>query len=282
MNDTPQAVQTVVAHPSSTSSGRYNDHRSSLTSQRLAGLIIRRLFKYIKPFMISGVSPITIDAICQSFIESNGGVCATIGYNNYPAATCISVNNEICHVVPTRNRLFSNGDIVTVDVVVSVDGQHCDAAYTYPIGTISPERTKLLKVTRDALRSAIDIARPGLPISHLSKVIYDTLRRHGHSPIDALGGHYIGSSIHMLPYIPNKPTAHVEGSVKSILRVGDTNAPRLSVGDTLCIEPLVTNSKRTDTVLGANGIDILTADGSDAAHFEHTILITETGCEVLT
>jgi len=213
-----------------------------------------------------GLSTEEIDRALDGFIREQGGVPSFKGYRGYPASTCVSVNDEVVHGIPSDRRL-ADGDIVSVDVGVVKSGYHGDAARTFVVGAIAPETERLLAVTREALLRGIEAARPGNRIGDISNAVQRCVEENKFAVVRALVGHGIGRQMHEEPPVPNygKPGT----------------GPMLSAGMVLAIEPMV-NAGGWDVVTLDDGWTIVTKDHSLSAHFEHTIAVTEGGPVILT
>ena len=206
-----------------------------------------------------------MDRIAEEFILKNGGVPAFKGYKGYPSASCISVNEEIVHGIPSYKDL-KDGDIVSIDIGVLLDGYYGDAAITVPVNEIDSESRRLLDVTEQSLYKALDFARPGCRVSDISCTIQDYVEGAGYSVVREFVGHGIGSSLHEDPPVPN---------------YGERGkGPRLKAGMVLAIEPMV-NAGGSELVVLDNGWTAVTKDRKRSAHFEHTVAITEDGHEIL-
>jgi methionyl aminopeptidase len=213
-----------------------------------------------------GVTTAELDATADEFIRSRGGVPTFKGYRGYPASVCTSPNDMVVHGIPGPHAL-EEGDILSVDVGVTLDGFVADSAYTFPIGEISPEAERLLEGGKAALAAGIDQCRPGNRLSDISHAIQMATEEHGFSVVRSLVGHGVGRSMHEEPQIPN---------------FGEPGrGPLLSAGMTFAIEPMI-NAGRPDVVIHDDEWSISTADGSLSAHFEHTVAITEEGPRILT
>jgi methionyl aminopeptidase len=213
-----------------------------------------------------GVTTAELDATADEFIRSRGGVPTFKGYRGYPASVCTSPNDMVVHGIPGPHAL-EEGDILSVDVGVTLDGFVADSAYTFPIGEISPEAERLLEGGKAALAAGIEQCRPGNRLSDISHAIQTATEEHGFSVVRSLVGHGVGRSMHEEPQIPN---------------FGEPGrGPLLSAGMTFAIEPMI-NAGGPDVVIHDDEWSISTADGSLSAHFEHTVAITEEGPRILT
>jgi methionyl aminopeptidase len=208
-----------------------------------------------------GITTAELDRIAEDFIREHGGVPTSKGYRGFPAATCISPNAMVVHGIPGRHRL-EEGDLISVDVGVTLDGLVADSAYTFGIGVIDPESQRLLEVGKEALAAGIAQARAGNRVGDISHAIQRVVEGAGFSVVRSLVGHGVGRSYHEEPQIPN---------------FGDPGrGPQLHQGMTLAIEPMIT-AGGPEVYLHDDEWSISTADGSLAAHFEHTVAVVAEG-----
>jgi methionyl aminopeptidase len=245
--------------------------RDGIAKMREACAIAATVLEQLKPLVRPGITTQDLEEAGRDWIARLGAKSACIGYQHgsrrYPAHTCISVNDEVVHGIPSFKRILRDGDIVSLDIVVSKDGYIGDNAFTVPVGTIPPAIEKLLRVTREALDLGVRAAAVGNTIGDISHAVQTHVEANGFSVVRDMVGHGVGSSMHEPPEIPN------------FGRKG--TGPRIKPGMTLAIEPMVNlGGYKTKTL--SDGWTIVTADGSPSAHFEHTVLTTETGPEVLT
>lgn len=231
------------------------------------GDIIGRLFAALEESVHPGVTTKQLDGVTEEFIRSHdGAVPAFQGLYGFPGAACISVNEEIVHGIP-GDRVLADGDIVTVDVGVKLDGWCSDSAFTYPVGAIDADTQNLLEVTRASLDAAVAAAVPGNHVGDLGAAVMSTVGKSSIGIVRDLVGHGIGREVHEDPQVPN------------IGRPGQ--GPALRPGMVLAIEPMLTlGSDRIRTL--DDRWTVVTADGSRAAHFEHTVAILEDGPRILT
>ena len=228
---------------------------------QVVALILRELKKHCQP----GVTTLELDQIADRLIRKNNCIPAFKGYRNYPASLCISINEEIVHGIPGERKL-KNGDIVSLDIGVKLDGFYGDAAITVPVGEIDSESQKLLQVTEEALYKGIERANAGNRLSDISHAIQIWVEKHHFSVVRDFVGHGIGKNLHEEPQIPNfgKPGF----------------GPRLREGMVLALEPMV-NVGTYEIKILSDGWTAVTADGSRSAHFEHSIAITNNGPVIL-
>jgi len=230
-------------------------------SNRLVAQALLKVREAIRP----GVRTAELDRIAEETIRRGGGRPAFKGYRGYPANLCVSVNEEVVHGIPGPRRL-EEGDIVSLDLGVLMDGYYGDAAITVPVGEVSEEAKKLIEVTEEALHKGIEKARVGNRLYDISHAIQSWVESFGFSVVRDFVGHGIGRQLHEEPQVPN---------------FGPPNqGPRLMVGLVLAIEPMV-NAGGWQVRVREDGWTVVTADGSLSAHFEHTIAITEDGPDIL-
>ena len=214
-----------------------------------------------------GVTTAELDAIAEKYILSQGARPNFKNYNGYPATACISINNEVIHGIPKFSRKIKEGDIVSVDLGASFEGYNGDNAATFACGDISEEAKRLMDTTRESLYEGIAAAVSGGRLGDIGAAVQQYVEKRGYSVVRQFVGHGIGTQLHEAPEVPNFGT-HGRGI-------------RLMPGMTLAIEPMV-NMGVSDVKVMPDGWTVLTKDGSLSAHFEHTIVITEDGCEILT
>ena len=228
------------------------------------------LEKIIKP----GMTTWEIDKIAEEIMIRYGALPAEKGYSSglpgvpdYPAATCVSINDEVIHGIPSKTKYLKEGDLVSVDTVALKNGFNGDAARTFIVGETSKEAKRLVEVTQNAFYEGLKYAKPGYRIGDISNAIGEYVKSQGYSVVREFQGHGIGREMHEDPGIPNYGKAG--------------KGPRLEPGMTLCIEPMVIQGKPNILELD-DGWTIITEDGSLSAHYENTILITENKPEILT
>ena len=231
-------------------------------ARRLTAQAIAELKRAIRP----GVTTGELDALAEDFITRHGGVPAFKGYQGFPGSICASINDEVVHGIPGLRQVKA-GDIISIDIGAIVDGYVGDAAFTAPVGAVSPEAEELMRVTEGSLYRAIEQAHPGNRLSDISHAVQTYVERAGFAVVRDYVGHGIGTKMHEDPPIPNYGPPG--------------RGPRLQVGMVLAIEPMVNRGTFEVRVLD-NGWTVVTADGSLSAHFEHTVAVTESGPEILT
>ena len=229
---------------------------------RIVALTHQELQKYIKP----GISTKDLDAIAEKFIRKHNAIPSFKGYNGFRGSVCTSVNNELVHGIP-GDKTLKNGDIISIDIGAQLNGYHGDSAWTYPVGDIDDETRRLLQVTETSLYKGISEIKPGQRLSNISHAIQTYVEENGFSVVREYVGHGIGQDLHEAPQLPH---------------FGPPNkGPRLKPGMVLCVEPMVNAGSRYVQTLADNWT-VVTVDGKNCAHFEHTIAITEEGYEILT
>ena len=229
---------------------------------RIVALTHQELQKYIKP----GISTKELDAIAEKFIRKHNAIPSFKGYNGFRGSVCTSVNNELVHGIP-GDKTLKNGDIISIDIGAQLNGYHGDSAWTYPVGDIDDETRRLLQVTETSLYKGISEIKPGQRLSNISHAIQTYVEENGFSIVREYVGHGIGQDLHEAPQLPH---------------FGPPNkGPRLKPGMVLCVEPMVNAGSRYVQTLADNWT-VVTVDGKNCAHFEHTIAITEEGYEILT
>jgi methionyl aminopeptidase len=230
------------------------------------GVIVAETLALLEEHIQPGITTAELDAIAEEFIRSRGGEPTFKGYKGYPAATCLSPNDMVVHGIPGNAKL-QRGDILSVDVGVTLDGFVADSAWTYPVGPIEPETQRLLDTCRAALEAGIAEARLGNSIGDISRAVQTVTEAAGFSVIRSLVGHGVGRSMHEDPQVPNFVSSY--------------RGAELREGMTIAIEPMIT-AGGADVYLHDDEWSISTSDGSLAAHFEHTVAVTAEGPRVLT
>jgi methionyl aminopeptidase len=234
---------------------------------REAGRIVAETLAVLSEASQPGVSTGELDRIAESEIRKRKGKPAFIGYRGFPATLCASINDEVVHGIPSPKRILKNGDLLSLDLGAIVRGYYGDAAVTVPIGTITAKARKLMDTTRLSLEKAIEAVRPGARLGDVSAAVQSCVEAEGFGVVREFVGHGIGRSLHEEPAVPNYGKAGT--------------GRRLAPGLVIAIEPMITMGSFEVKVL-SDGWTAVTADGSLAAHFEHTIAVTEDGSEVLT
>lgn len=246
-----------------------------IAMMRRAGQAARQILGKMRDAAVAGVTTRELDELARDELDLIGGVALSKNYPTYkagegfPGHTCISVNEEVVHGIPGR-RVLKEGDIVTLDLAMSLDGYCSDTATTVGIGKIAPAAQRLLDVTSGTLKLAIQNMKPGRRWSDIARLMQHYVERHGYSVVREFVGHGIGKTMHEDPKVPNFVSFEQ-------LR-GDF---LLRPGMTLAVEPMVVAGRR-DVKLLKDGWTVVTEDNQRAAHFEHTVVVTSTGVEILT
>ena len=233
---------------------------------RTSGHMLAEVLRILQPKTVAGITTAELDQIAAAEVKALGGKAPFLGFEGYPAVICISVNDEVVHGLPGP-RVIKDGDIVGLDFGVDYEGMITDGAITMAVGQVSPEATRLLAATKDALNLGIKAVKAGGRIGDISAAVETRLRRDGLGVIEDLSGHGVGHELHEDPVIMNFGT---KGT-----------GQRLTAGMSIAIEPMATLGG-PDITIDRDGWTIRTADGSLGAQFEHTVLVTENGAEILT
>jgi methionyl aminopeptidase len=223
----------------------------------------------VRAIICPNIKTAALDEAAEKYIRAQGGEPAFKGYRGYPANICVSVNEEVVHGIPGERKL-KEGDIVSVDIGVGYKGYYADAAATFEVGKALPDAKHLVNITRLALEKAIDKVGPGMRLSEISATIQGVAESNGFGVVRELVGHGVGQEIHEDPQIPNYISAAEE-----------YDEVILKAGMTLAIEPMITMGTYQVKTL-SNGWTVVTKDGKLAAHFEHTVAVTEDGRRILT
>jgi methionyl aminopeptidase len=232
----------------------------------LAGALVAETIAHVGSLLRPGVTTAELDDAAGAFIRERGGIPTSEGYKGYPKAICISPNDVVVHGIP-GTHVVAEGDLVTIDVGITLDGYIADSAYTFGVGEIEPEGQRLLDVAQDALAAGIAEAQIGNHVGDISHAVQTVVEGADFSVVRSLVGHGVGRHYHEDPHIPN---------------FGEPGrGPRLSEGMTIAIEPMIT-AGGSDIDVGDDGWTITTSDRSLSAHFEHTVAITADGPRILT
>lgn len=237
-----------------------------IQKMKKAGILLAKVHKEIAKMIKPGISTYEIDQFVEKYLEENGATAEQKGYQGYQYATCASINDEICHGFPRKEPL-KNGDIVTIDMVVNLDGWLADSAWSYSVGDISDEAKKLLDVTKKALYIGIEKAVVGNRIGDISHAIQTYVESEGFSVVRDFVGHGIGKKMHEEPQVPH---FGLPG-----------RGPRLVEGMVITIEPMI-NVGRYECTIDDNGWTARTIDGKLSAQYEHTLAITKNGPIIIT
>ena len=235
---------------------------------RAAGLVVARALERVRTAVAPGVTTAQLDALAEESIRSEGAVPSFLGYHGFPASICASAGAEVVHGIPGP-RVLQEGELLSIDCGAVLEGWHGDAAVTVPVGECGPELQELSRVTEDALWAGLAAVRPGGRLSDIGHAVEAVVRPHGYGLLEDYTGHGIGTAMHEPPYVPNlAPQGPGRGMV-------------LEPGIVLAVEPMTTlGSPRVEEL--EDGWTVVTRDGRQAAHWEHTVAVTEQGPWVLT
>ena len=233
---------------------------------RRAGEIVGDTHHYLEKFIKPGITTKELDKLAYDFIISKGATPSCLGYEGYPATLCTSINDEVVHGIPGPRKL-KNGDIITIDIVACYKGYHGDSAWTYAVGTIDDKKKYMMEHTEKALFEGLKMVKPGNRVGDISHAIEKYATDHHMGVVRELVGHGVGTDMHEDPEVPNYGK---EGS-----------GPLLKEGMVIAVEPMLTYGKRYVCILDDDWT-IVTADGEPSAHYEHTVVVTKDGYEILT
>ena len=229
--------------------------------------LTKELFLILEDKIKPGITTKELDTIAYEFYKKHGATPNFLNYNGYPATICASVNDEVVHGIPSNKVILRDGDIISIDMGCILDGWHSDAARTFGVGKITDEAQKLIDDTKQSFFEGISVIKHGVKLGDVSHTIQTFLEERGYGVVRDLVGHGIGRELHESPEVPNFGTAG--------------RGVRLAAGMTLAIEPMVTAGNYRVGVLDDEWT-VVTADGSLAAHYENTVVVTRDGCEILT
>ena len=234
---------------------------------RVAGRMLATVLQSLKPIIVDGISAYEIDQTAASELRKLGGEAAFLNYQGFPGSICISVNDEVVHGIPSKEKIIKDGDIVSLDFGVSYRGMITDSAISVVCGKGTQQANDLLRYTEQSLLEGLSVIKDGVRVGDIGYAIEKVLNKKGYGIVRELVGHGVGHAIHEDPNIPNYGCKNT--------------GPELTRGMTVAIEPMATLG--SDAVkVDSDGWTVLTRDGSLAAHFEHTVLVTDDGCEILT
>lgn len=232
-----------------------------------AGSIIADLFDYLKVHTRAGISTKELDKLAESFIRSRGGIPTCKGYEGFPGAICISVNDTLLHGIPSKSIILKDGDIVSYDVCVTYEGYIADACRTFPVGEVTSEAKRLMETTKRCFFEAVKLIKPGVHLGDISQKIYETGTSEGYTLTRDYGGHGVGREMHEDPFVLN----YGEKGTGVILKKGMV----------IAVEPML-NEGKVELYTLDDGWTVKTLDGKLSCHYENTIAITDDGYEILT
>lgn len=241
--------------------------QADVEGMKKAAVINNAILDLVGEKIHAGMSTQEIDDLVHNYTVEHGGVPACLGYQGYPKSVCVSINDIVCHGIPSENTIIKEGDIVNVDCTTIVDGYYADASRMYMIGKVSPEAERLVRVAKECMEKGIEAIKPWGFLGDIGAAVYEHAAKNGYSIVVDLGGHGIGKEFHEEPFVPH---------------VGEKGEGMLLVpGMTLTVEPMVNEGDYEVCFDEEDGWTVYTADGSLSAQWEHTLLITETGVEII-
>lgn len=233
---------------------------------KIAGSIVYQTHQYLKPYIKEGITTQELDKLAEDFIRSKGAIPSCKGYHGYPATLCTSINEVVVHGIPGKQKL-KNGDIIAVDICACYKGYHGDSAWTYKVGKVSPELDDLMKETEEALYAGLAMVKPGNRIGDISNAVEAVANKYHLGVVRELCGHGVGHNLHEEPDIPNFGPAG--------------RGPLIKEGMVFAVEPML-NLGTAKVWMLDDGWTIETQDGKPSAHFEHTVVVTKDGYQILT
>ena len=233
---------------------------------RIAGKLTGDTHLFLKEYIKPGITTKELDTLAYNYIIKNGATPSFKNYNGYPASICTSINDEVVHGIPSNYKL-KEGDIISIDIGVCYKGYHGDSAWTYPVGKINKDKEFLLEHTEKSLFEGLSQAKAGIHVGVISSAIENYAKKHNLGVVRELVGHGVGNKLHEEPDVPNYGTPN--------------DGPILKSGMVIAVEPMLNFGSRHVAILDDDWT-VVTEDGLPSAHFEHTILITENGYEILT
>lgn len=240
---------------------------AEIVLMKKAGQITRDALNYVETLICPGISTLELDKSVEKFIIDSGAVPSFLGYDGFPGSICASVNQVVVHGIPSERVILQEGDIISIDVGAIYKGYNGDAARTFPVGKISPEKARLIDVTKKCFFEGIKHLAVGHRLGELSHAIQSYAESNGYSVVRELVGHGIGKKMHEPPEVPNY------GKI--------TDGPLVTENSCIAIEPMI-NMGRKEIWLMEDGWGVETRDGKPSAHYENTVLITKDGVEILT
>ena len=242
---------------------------AQIAGMRVAGRFNGELMDYIRPFVTAGISTAELDKLASMYTSKHGHKSACLVYQGYPRSICTSVNDVVCHGIPSENEVLKNGDLVNVDLTTIVNGYYGDSSEMFFIGAVTSEARRLAAVSARALLLGIEVARPGNSLQSIARAIQPFVEKNGCTVVEQFTGHGIGAQFHEHFSVYH----HIDPDFKDII---------LTPGMTLTIEPMINLGSFEVTVDKKDKWTVRTKDHSLSAQYEHTLLITATGCDVLT
>ncbi len=233
---------------------------------RIAGSIVGDTHKYLQQYIKPGITTAELDELAYNYIISRDATPSFKGYEGFPGTICASINEEVVHGIPGKTKL-REGDIISVDIGACYKGYHGDSAWTYPVGKISKQKQDLLKHTEESLFAGLSVIKEGARIGDIGYAVSSVANKYHLGVVKELVGHGVGTSVHEAPDVPNYGKQN--------------NGPVLKAGMVIAVEPML-NLGTADVYLLDDDWTVITADDEPSAHFEHTVLVTKDGYEILT
>lgn len=243
--------------------------QAEIEKMRKAGNLAAQLLNYVDPFVKEGVSTLYLNDLCEEFTQKHGAISAPLNYHGFPKSICTSINNVVCHGIPSEKDILKNGDIVNVDITVILDGYHGDTSRTIMVGDVDETITNLVNRTEKAMYRGIAAVKAGKYLYEVGKAIEKYISKFGYSIVQTYGGHGIGKKFHEDPHV--------------LHHFSQDNKIRLKEGMIFTVEPMINMGNTAEVETSASdGWTVTTTDGSLSAQFEHTILVTSGEAEILT
>ncbi len=243
-------------------------NKAEIEKMRAAGKLAAEILQYIEPFVKPGVNTLELNDLCHEYTLKQGATCAPLNYKGFPKSICTSVNDVVCHGIPKATDVLKDGDIINIDVTPILNGYHGDTSKTFLVGKVKPEIKKLVADTEKAMWIGIEQVKPGNRVNDISNAIDEFLTAKGYGIVRDLMGHGIGKKFHEDPQIPHFKQTRL--------------LTKLEPGMTFTIEPMVNLGAYNVLVSKSDKWTVRTKDGKWSAQFEHTVLVTDSGYEILT
>lgn len=235
---------------------------------RKSGTLLGKTLAEVGRHMVPGITTEFLDRVAEQYIRDNGGIPLCKGYEGFPASLCISINDVVVHGIPSNKVFLQEGDNVTIDCVIDLNGYVSDSAYTFTVGEVSDEMKRLLRVTKESLYLGLEKCKEGNRVGDIGHAVQQHCEKNGYSVVRELCGHGVGFKMHEQPNVPNYG---VPGT-----------GPQLKEGMVIAVEPMVCMGSKNVKFSQEDGWTCRTKDGKPAAHFEHTVAITKNGPDILT
>lgn len=240
-----------------------------IKKMRVAGRAARSVLDFITPHVVAGVSTEKLDELCHNYIVKKGWIPAPLNYHGFPKSICTSINDVICHGIPSEKEMLKNGDIINIDITVIVNGYHGDTSRMFAVGKISEEDQLLIDRTKEAMMRGIKTMKHGSNLNNIGKAIEKYISKFHYGIVRDFTGHGIGKTFHTDPHVVHYDPGHP--------------GPKLQEGMVMTVEPMMNASPKWQSVIDKNdGWTARTRDGAHSAQWEHTVLVTKKGFEILT